>query len=239
MNPIDRHQRIALQLSGGKDSLACFYLLRPYWDKLTVYWVNTGAAFSEVCNVVGKIANIATLIEIKTDQAANISIHGYPVDVLPIRAHASIQPLSGDRLKMQGFMQCCYENVMRPMQERMVADGITLIIRGQRNDESHKSTIKSGYVSHGTEYYFPIESWTSIEVLQYLREIGELPEYYNHVDSSLDCWNCTAYLSENLRKRTYMRHKHPEKYAFVSQRLTEIATETERDLKYLRAALEA
>jgi len=32
-----------LQLSGGKDSLACLYLLKPKWDDLIVAWVNTGA----------------------------------------------------------------------------------------------------------------------------------------------------------------------------------------------------
>lgn len=41
---IDRHERVVLFFSGGKDSLTCLLLLRPYWDRLTVCWINTGAA---------------------------------------------------------------------------------------------------------------------------------------------------------------------------------------------------
>lgn len=228
MTPLENHKKIALQFSGGKDSLACFFMLKPYWDKLTVYWVNTGASFPEVREIVEKISKLANLVEIETDQPENIKRFGYPVDVLPITSN----------MRMQSFMSCCIQNLMLPMHERMIADGITLVIRGQRQEERHKSPFMSGFVSDGIEYYFPIEDWTGDEVIAYLKSINELPEYYNHVDSSLDCWSCTAYLSENLRKRTYMRHKYPEKYLIVSQMLTDIAIETERDLKHLRAALE-
>lgn len=42
---IGRHDKIALQLSVGKDSLACYQLFKPYLNQIVVYWLNTGDAF--------------------------------------------------------------------------------------------------------------------------------------------------------------------------------------------------
>ena len=39
---LDRHERIALQFSGGKDSLALWGLMRPHLDRVVVYHVDTG-----------------------------------------------------------------------------------------------------------------------------------------------------------------------------------------------------
>jgi 3'-phosphoadenosine 5'-phosphosulfate sulfotransferase (PAPS reductase)/FAD synthetase len=54
VTPIERHKpgKAVLQFSGGKDSLACLLLLRPWWDRLTVMWVNTGAAFPETLELM-------------------------------------------------------------------------------------------------------------------------------------------------------------------------------------------
>ena len=44
----NRHEKIALMFSGGRDSLACLELYRDYLDKMTLIWVNTGANFPEI-----------------------------------------------------------------------------------------------------------------------------------------------------------------------------------------------
>jgi len=54
---ISRHERIALHVSGGKDSLATLYLLRPYWDKLTVYWLNSGDTVPATESMMREIAS--------------------------------------------------------------------------------------------------------------------------------------------------------------------------------------
>ena len=46
------HERVALELSGGKDSVACLYLLRHQLHKITVYWLNTGDAYPETLDVI-------------------------------------------------------------------------------------------------------------------------------------------------------------------------------------------
>lgn len=241
MKQLDNHTRIALQFSGGKDSLACLFFMRPYWDRLTVYWVNSGAAFPETVILMKKVRNLVPrFVEIHSSQPLDIIKNGYPVDVLPIRNLPVIMQFTGSRdIKLQPFFECCFRNLMTPMQERMKADGITLIVRGQRNDEKHKSTVRSGDVIDGFEFLFPIQDWTGEEVRNFvkLQEIG-LPKNYEEMDTSLDCWDCTGYLEENIGKRRYMKREHPEMYRVVSDRLSMIAMETERDMKYLRQAME-
>ncbi len=44
---MEGHERIALECSGGRDSLALVHLLRPELDRITVFWLNTGAAIPQ------------------------------------------------------------------------------------------------------------------------------------------------------------------------------------------------
>lgn len=239
---INSHQKIALQFSGGKDSLACLFMMRPYWDRLTVYWTNTGAAFPETLELMAKVAALVPrFVEINTDQPADIKENGWPVDVLPIRNLPAVNHCYAEtRPKLQSFMVCCIRNIMFPMQQRMIEDGITLVIRGQRSAEKHKSILESGDVSNGIEVLFPIENWSGAEVRSYLADKPiTLPANYEDMDTSLDCWNCTAYLEDNIGKRRYMKRVHPEAYAVVSEMLGLIAAETEKDMIYLREAMAA
>ena len=236
-----KKERAALQFSGGKDSLACLFFLREHWDDLTVYWTNTGATFPETVALMEKVrAMVPSFVEIKTDQPANIAEMGWPVDVLPILSSPAMRPLhTKPRLKLQSFLGCCHENIMRPMHDRMREDGITLIIRGQRKEDVNKNPVRPTDTENGMRCWFPIEDWTGEQVRDYLgkQEIG-LPENYQEMDTSLDCWNCTGFLEHNIGKRRYMKKNHPEAYALVSEMLTLIAQETERDIAYLKEAIE-
>ena len=79
----DCHQRAVLAFSGGKDSLVCLDLCRDYRDKLTVVWVNTGAAFPHMVEFVRKAAEGYSLIELHSDQAAWHAQHGLPAEIVP------------------------------------------------------------------------------------------------------------------------------------------------------------
>ena len=71
MTPLDRHGRGALQFSGGKDSLALVYLLRPQWDRLTLYHVDTGDLLPEVREIVDTVeAMVPDFRRIETDAKA-------------------------------------------------------------------------------------------------------------------------------------------------------------------------
>ena len=84
-NIIERHERIALQVSGGRDSIACLYLMRPYWDRVTVYWLDTGAAYPETVSLMQRICDMVA--KARRNQGTmdlvvfpEYSLHGLSVD---------------------------------------------------------------------------------------------------------------------------------------------------------------
>jgi phosphoadenosine phosphosulfate reductase len=52
---IARHERIVLQFSGGKDSLASLQMVRDHWAKITVAWVNSGDVFPETIELMDTV----------------------------------------------------------------------------------------------------------------------------------------------------------------------------------------
>jgi phosphoadenosine phosphosulfate reductase len=107
---------------------------------------------------------------------------------------------------------------MNPMHERMVADGITLIIRGQKDDDTYKSPLRSGAVVDGVELLFPIEDWTQSDVMSYLTQKGvPIPRFYRHMDSAPDCMTCSAWWENGAAK--YLKKYHPEAHREVQARL--------------------
>lgn len=216
----ERHERVALQFSGGKDSLACLYLMRPFWDRLTVYWLNTGAAFPETVALAQQVRELVPhFAEIASDQPGVIAQHGIPSDIVPanhtpigIMAGASAGPLIQDRYA------CCFKTIMAPLYQRMVEDGITLVIRGQKNADHLKGTLRSGEIDQGVEYLYPIEDWSAAQVLAYLHEQdAPLPRFYEVMDSAPDCLTCSAYWETGAA--AYLKRYHFPVYELVQQRL--------------------
>ncbi len=239
---IANHQNAVLQFSGGKDSLACLWLLRTHWQRLTVLWVNSGSALPEVHTLMDKVRGLVpNFRELKTNQAAQIDVRGFPVDVLPVRADAKVQYLAQqERPKLQSFMDCCYSNLMAPLYAETKRLGATLVIRGQKLADKHRSPIRSGHVEDGIAYWFPLEDWTDEDVNTYLADkpIG-VPESYEYFNSSSDCWNCTAYLEDNVGKMRYLRERHPRMHKEVMRRLRIINAEVKRDHAHLGKAMAA
>lgn len=242
-NIFARHEVVALQFSGGKDSLACLWLLEPFWSRLTVLWANAGDAFPETLELMRNVrALVPNFREVKSDVRAQQAEWGFPVDVLPVRNHPGVAKLMHPhpRPKLQSCVACCAENLWQPMVSAVKELGATLIIRGQRKAEIQRTPLHSGSIVEGVEYLFPIENWSSDEVRLYLddKPIG-LPENYEVMDTGLDCMHCTGHLFENVGKRIYMVKRHPEAYAEVSRRLDVIADWVERDMRHLHDARRA
>ena len=224
-----------LQFSGGKDSLACLELLRP-WQDLTVLWVNTGAAFPETEELIRSL-NLPNFVEVKSDQPSQVKQYGWPVDILPITHTPFGRQVQGhEKQLMQPSQLCCSMNIWEPMMKASKELGATTIIRGQRNAENRKSPIRDGHVEDGITYSFPIQDWTSKQVRDFLKE--RLPAHYAYLDTSLDCWDCTAYLDENVGKMAYMKAFHREKHDIVHGRLTQIRTAIQSELDHLNAMIE-
>lgn len=215
------HERIAMQVSGGRDSLACFYLLKEedLLDRVTVYWVNTGAAFPETLAIMAQVREMAPhFVEIAGNQPQVIAQFGMPTDILP-RSCTPIGLMCGQsEVHMQDSYSCCGRVIMQPMHEKMLADGVTLIIRGQRDDDSHKAPVKSGDWELGIQYLFPIEHWTDGNVDHWLEKVGApRNRCYDYMKSAPDCMTCSGWWSEN--RAPFLKACHPEAHDEYQRRL--------------------
>jgi phosphoadenosine phosphosulfate reductase len=217
---LDRHERIALQVSGGRDSIACLYLMRPYLDRMTVYWVNTGAAYPETIETMAHVKAMAPhFVEIDGRQPEVIAQFGLPSDIVPA-SHTPIGLIGTGRAGplIQDRYSCCANVVMLPLHNRMVDDGVTLVVRGQKAADRLKAPIRSGAVDLGIEYMFPIEDWSSAQVMDYLREQGApIPRFYEMLSGAPDCMTCSAYWEEGAG--AYLAKYHPRAHTEYQRRL--------------------
>jgi 3'-phosphoadenosine 5'-phosphosulfate sulfotransferase (PAPS reductase)/FAD synthetase len=221
----DRHEKVALMFSGGKDSIACLHLIKNYLDKTTVVWVNTGASFPEIEALMEETRQqVPHFLEIKTNQPESIKSKGYPVDVVPVNYTVLGQSVTSIKdFKVRSYFECCAENFWLPCDAEVRKLGITGVIRGQRQSESHRAPIKSGYVENGIEYNFPIETWSDNEVIDYLKSKDVvIDERLSMSHSSLDCWNCTAYMAESKDRFNYIKKHHPAKYQSIVETVKKI-----------------
>lgn len=217
-----RHQKIAFQLSGGKDSVACLYYLRDYASRFTVYHVDAGDEPPETKTVLDACRAVAgDIVTVKSDARAWIAEHGYPSDIVPTSSTPLGLLLGFGNLKLSDRFTCCFTNVMRPMYERMKADGITLVIRGQKLVDMPTVPFKSGALADGFEFLYPLEDWTDDEVFAYLKEVGApIHSAYDTLKEGVDCMHCTAWWDKKLVD--WLRDEHPEAHAFVAKKHIEI-----------------
>jgi phosphoadenosine phosphosulfate reductase len=234
---IARHERIALQFSGGKDSIATLEMMRPYLDRITVYWLNTGDPFPEVVEVVDKVRrSVPNFIEIDGKRDSVIALHGMPSDVIPYSSSLTSHNLRvAETVLLQDRFSCCSRVVMQPMHERMIKDGITLIIRGQRVDELFKGTARSGDVLDGFEFLYPIEDWSTEQVFQYIKQNGwEIPRYYTEgMPHSGDCLVCTAWVGDG--RGAYLKKHHADRFEEYRQKISIVAAAAQNAVNNLVA----
>jgi len=218
---IARHERIALQFSGGKDSIATLMVMRPWWDKLTVYWTNTGDPFPEVLEVANRVRGMVPhFVEIAGNRDFVVEQFGLPSDVIPYSSTSVSHAMGvGETVLLQDRFSCCARSIMLPMHARMVKDGITLIVRGQRDAEVFKGPYRSGDIGDGVELLYPIEQWTDEQVFSFIQENGfDVPRYYTEgMPHSGDCLVCTAWVGDG--RGSYLRAHYPERFAEYREKL--------------------
>ncbi len=225
MSPLDRHGRGALQFSGGKDSLALVHLLRPQWDRLTLYHVDTGDLLPEVREIVDRVeAMVPSFVRIPTDSSAWMARFGMPSDLVPTSSSPVGLAIGASRLPIVDRFLCCGANIMVPMHQRMVADGITLAIRGTKRCDTARLPAESGDTSSGYELWLPLQEWSHDDVFRYLREVGApiCRVYDNHVNAP-ECATCPAWWSEG--RAGYLKQHHPALYDAYRAKLAAVSTE--------------
>lgn len=226
---VSRHERVAVQFSGGKDSTAALYLLRPWWDRVAVYWVNTGDTVPETAAVVDALrSSLGNFIEVKTDSLAWRAENGDPSDIVTAADHAIGNALGFGTVRMSSRFDCCYANLMRPLHDRMARDRVSLVVRGTKDADMPAQPINSGDVYDAVEYLYPVQGWSDEDVMSFLeQESAPVADYYEYgVPNGSDCLSCTAWWDD--RKSAFLRARYPEHFARYCATLTGVKTRLER-----------
>ena len=237
----DRHERIAFQFSGGKDSTAALMLLRPFWDRFTVYFCDSGDSMPETLQVVDQVAAMVPRFALIAGRVHETRARwGMPTDLLPwTSAYAAHHHNTGYTPLMQDRVACCSRSVMAPLHERMVQDGVTLIIRGQKDCDQHKGALRSGDVAEGFEFLYPVQGWSDAQCFDAMRAAGIEPQrfYSEGLTHSGDCATCTAWCEDD--RASYLSKYHPVKFLEYRDNLRVISDAIAPALSQLSKELEA
>lgn len=218
---LDGHERIVLQFSGGKDSLALLYLFKPHLGRITVLHCDTGDLLPEVQGLVDIIeANVPSFHRAKSDATAWIAKHGLPSELIPLRCHPGIANVYREAgHPIVPMTDCCAANRWQPMDAALRELQPSLVIHGQRRSDlmgwDKRSTGDEVKTLGGWLSWAPISEWSDDDVMAYLREVGApiLP-WYSHKPHAPECATCPAGWSDG--RGAYLREHHPdlaERYA--------------------------
>jgi len=135
--------------------------------------------------------------------------------------------------------ECCYRSLMAPMHQRMLEDGITLIIRGQRDSDYVTPPMRSGDSDGQIEVFYPIQDWTDQDVMEYLAWLGIEPTpFYDHgLSTTPECMTCSAWWDDG--RAAYLKQHHPEKHAEYVAKLQTVRAAIMNQMKDLDAELAA
>jgi 3'-phosphoadenosine 5'-phosphosulfate sulfotransferase (PAPS reductase)/FAD synthetase len=216
--------RNAIQISGGVDSMAMLFLLRPQWDDSIVMWCDSGAAYPDVAALMERVRDLVpNYCRVQGHQPESIKRYGWPVDVLPLSHTRTGELAYGPQpIVFQTFFDCCARGLWLPLNGAVLSSGVEVVYRGQRNDDRLQARIPSGHTdAQGIRYEFPLADWSREQTFAYLNEVAPsfVPAYYAAGEkTSRDCWNCTAYRIDNVERVNALPSGQHEQVAGVIRR---------------------
>ncbi|MEF9946789.1 MAG: phosphoadenosine phosphosulfate reductase family protein [Comamonas sp.] len=231
--------RSALHFSGGKDSMACLQLLQPYVQRgMPVYWMATGDSLPETLEVIRWVSErIPVMHVVRSDVKAWRAANGAPVDMLPSGC-TPIGLMHGlGEMALSGRFDCCWQNLMRPMHERMLQDGIALVVRGTKAQDTPKQPDLS---EPGLPYevLLPLDGWSHGQVFDYLSRWSLFKNTLYEVpgmQSAPECVGCTAWWDDG--KARYFKARNPEQLERYSVSLKSVRQELQRCMDQLEAEI--
>lgn len=230
---------VALQFSGGKDSLACLYLLRPFLSDLTVYWCDTGDGCPETRAVVEALRErIPRFVEVQSDVRQWRRTHGFPTDLVPADHHWLGQQYGMSAFPLTNRFDCCMANLMIPLHDRMVADGVDVVIRGTKLCDTGRVPAEGRVPGAPYDVLLPVRDWSHAQVFAYLESVGAPRNaIYDHFKaiSAPECMGCTAWWGDG--KAQYFLAQHPEQVDQYRANLQALADAAHVQLAELYAEL--
>ncbi len=216
---LGRHENVALSFSGGKDSLACVYLLRERLSAITIYHMDTGDMFPEAVEVVNHVRQFAPrFVTVQGDVLAWQRDNGFPTDLLPFGSHPLGRMVGHEGVRLSSRYDCCAQNLMIPLFKRMIADGNTLLIRGTKRADPLNLPMSNGDIGDGIELWLPIQEWSAGDVFDYLRSVdAPISRNYEHAVNSPDCMRCSAWWGTG--RLDYLKAFHPDAFAEARRRM--------------------
>jgi phosphoadenosine phosphosulfate reductase len=234
IDALNRHEKIALQFSGGKDSLALLLMMKPYWNRLSVYHLDTGDEHPDTTKIVRLMGERVPITIIQSNVRGIKQAYGLPADVVPWTSSTHAHMCNaGKTLLLQSRVACCYRTTMLPLHGRMKEDGITLIIRGQKNSDPMKGALQSGDTLDGFEFLYPLQDMTDADCERIIAEHDvEVPAYYAEgMISSGDCLGCTAWNEEH--RAVHLAKNFPDRYATYRVEMLQIADAVQQSADHL------
>ena len=190
----DRHERVFLSFSGGKDSLALLHLCEPWGERVTLLWSNTGYMAAHMAEFVRAHSERWRLVEVspERDMLNDWSEHGTPVDVVAIE---HLEGLDWRTPRVRPWPLCCRTNRTGPLAaylERFREH--CAFLNGQRQSDRGTTPAKMREImSPNVETVMPLWTWSTSDVLTYLTAHAiPLPPHHDAYSGSFECRICPA-----------------------------------------------
>lgn len=230
-------KKIALMFSGGKDSLALVFLLKKCWDKLTLYHINTGDLLPEINDIVTQVkALVPNFVQVDTHVKEWQTLNGLPSDLVPTSSTNPGIAIGMSNMKIVDRWTCCSSNLMTPAHNKMIEDGISLVIRGTKACDAKKLPHYGGNTNLGYQLWLPLLNWTHEDVFAYLNEMNiTLPYIYDYQINAPECATCPAWWSEG--RGFYLKQFYPNLYREYKWKLQLVTDELIPHVDNLKAEI--
>ncbi len=238
------HKNAVLQFSGGKDSTALMYLARPWLDKITVLFAETGATFPHLVKHIEDTCRLLNarleIVRAPFDVFQHTETFGLPSDVVPVEASfvAKLFVNPPPKQVLQPYTSCCGAMLWDPMMKYIADNGVDLVLRGSKASD-HRRGVANSQVN-GVTFASPLWDWSDNDVHEYLRREGaSLPDHYKTINDSLDCWMCTAHLAHHGdEKMRYIRENYPDLWPTVAERMGRVKAAIDNEMARIKPAID-
>jgi len=228
---VTHHEKVALLLSGGKDSTTLLHLARPWAAKLTVLSVIMDNTHALIPEHVSKITqewgyHDVQLLSPPVDFWTYTKNYGWPVQLVPTSMNGEmLDPYYDGTHKVASWWHCSTVRVIWPLVEAAQQIGADAILTGSRAADAPEHvrrgpiTEAHGIPQLGWTRYDPIWSWKRAEVYAYLDHwnisltpIDQAKREHPEIEFA-DCLHC-GYNSLYLK---WLKENEPRTFAQVWQ----------------------